>query len=402
VTTTYTDLGLEGGTAYAYRVQAMNGNSVPTAYSNVVSVLTLGSRSAPRAPTGLWMERTTAGGSNFNVTFHWHEATKRVDGTVMTGVSYEVYQSPSLFAPRTSWTLVSTVTTNSYATTAVAGTVTYYTFRTIDNAGFTSDFTEIMDDSQSGNHIFMAADNVTRLTLPDHAATVLRFEHNNYGSDLMITLDEVESEEVGRVVKSVQMIVLNAESGANVTDLVFNPPVLHGTIHFTVENGQVMQGSPRPGAARAPVIDAAQAAQQLSLFWHNGNEWVKTNGMVNAADQTVSFTGGRAGRYQIRAASRISGLTLTRVYPRIITPNGDTWNDKAIFQFDNPDLLPLSGKIFDITGTNVADLAIGPNPDSTLTWDGRDSGGRVVPAGIYLYQISLNGQTLTGTVVVAR
>jgi len=41
---------------------------------------------------------------------------------------------------------------------------------------------------------------------------------------------------------------------------------------------------------------------------------------------------------------------LTRIYPRIITPNGDGWNDKVIFQFDNPQLSPMSGKVFDISG----------------------------------------------------
>src|SRR5262249_45747793 len=109
----------------------------------------------------------------------------------------------------------------------------------------------------------------------------------------------------------------------------------------------------------------------------------------------------RAGKYQIRVASHAPGVTLTRVYPRIITPNGDGWNDKVVFQFDNPQQLPLSGKVFDITGAHVADLGTGPIPDSTLQWDGKDASGRVVPAGIYLYEIS-GATTMTGTVVVAR
>ena len=50
----------------------------------------------------------------------------------------------------------------------------------------------------------------------------------------------------------------------------------------------------------------------------------------------------------------------------------------------------------------MADLKAGPVPDSTLAWDGKDSGGRVVPGGIYLYQVEANGGTTTGTIVVAR
>jgi len=68
------------------------------------------------------------------------------------------------------------------------------------------------------------------------------------------------------------------------------------------------------GDAVAPVVDeqrVAQAAvclvpdaaelisgfgrtaadQQLSLFWYNGVEWVKSGGQVNTADDTVSLTG---------------------------------------------------------------------------------------------------------------
>jgi hypothetical protein len=40
---------------------------------------------------------------------------------------------------------------------------------------------------------------------------------------------------------------------------------------------------------------------------------------------------------------------------------------------------------------------------STLVWDGKDSGGKVVPAGVYLYQVDMQGTApITGTVIVAR
>jgi hypothetical protein len=232
------------------------------------------------------------------------------------------------------------------------------------------------------------------------------------GDDLWLDWASHSSEESGRVIRSIELEMQAASSGNAVTTVVFDPPVMRVVIGYSVVNGNIVAGAPTGNAssigrsqaitAAAPVIPASQAASQLSLFWYNGNEWVKGTGSVNAVDATVSFTGGRAGKFQIRAATHASGTVLTRVYPRIITPNGDGWNDKVIFQFDNSDLLPLSGKVFDITGASVASLAAGPNPDSTLTWDGKDSGGRTVPAGIYLYQISVGGTNETGTVVVAR
>src|ERR1700690_3809116 len=98
----------------------------------------------------------------------------------------------------------------------------------------------------------------------------------------------------------------------------------------------------------------------------------------------------------------IGDLTLTAVYPRIFTPNGDGWNDKVVFHFDNPEALPLSGKVYDLPGAQVATLNGGSDPSTTLTWDGKDTDGRTVPGGIYLYEVDFQGKAITGTVVVAR
>ena len=213
-------------------------------------------------------------------------------------------------------------------------------------------------------------------------------------------------------------------TGNVVTGVAINPPVLVGIIGYAVSNGQVVAGTPQYawfGGANAPVkpvqrtmasavtgvIPASDASDGLSIFWYNGVEWVKSTGEVDTSNNDMSFTGSRIGRFQVRAASHASAssgsqITLTKVYPRIITPNGDGWNDKAIFQFDNPQLLPLSGKIFNITGQSVGSLKPGPDLSATFEWDGKDSGGTVVPGGIYLYEVTVNGGTATGTVVVAR
>jgi gliding motility-associated-like protein len=98
----------------------------------------------------------------------------------------------------------------------------------------------------------------------------------------------------------------------------------------------------------------------------------------------------------------IGDLTFTGVFPRIFTPNGDGYNDKAVFHFTNPELLPVTGKIYDLSGAQVANLAAGRDPNNLLVWDGKDSDGRTVPSGIYLYRIDFKGKGITGTVIVAR
>jgi hypothetical protein len=102
------------------------------------------------------------------------------------------------------------------------------------------------------------------------------------------------------------------------------------------------------------------------------------------------------------ASITLGDLTITRIGPRIVTPNGDGFNDRTRFVFDNPQMLPVSGTIYDISGARVADMQGGPDATSALVWDGKDGDGRVVSGGIYLYQIEYQGKRATGTVVVAR
>lgn len=90
-----------------------------------------------------------------------------------------------------------------------------------------------------------------------------------------------------------------------------------------------------------------------------------------------------------------------QVYPRIFTPNGDGWNDKVVIQIDNPALLPLKGEIFDLMGSKVSEMLPGPVTDMSLVWDGRKSNS-VVPSGVYIYQVELDGKIFTGTVILAQ
>ena len=101
------------------------------------------------------------------------------------------------------------------------------------------------------------------------------------------------------------------------------------------------------------------------------------------------------------ASATLGSLTLTAVKCRIFTPNGDGRNDKARFELDNPEQLPVGGSVFDLSGARVASLQPGNTVD-VLLWDGKNVDGQVVAGGIYIYQIEFDGKTATGTVVVAR
>ena len=69
-------------------------------------------------------------------------------------------------------------------------------------------------------------------------------------------------------------------------------------------------------------------------------------------------------------------------------------------------VLPRSGEarldLHDLAGRRVRRLADGPHAAGTTvaSWDGRDDGGRQVPAGLYFARLGALGVTLTRTVVV--
>ena len=60
-------------------------------------------------------------------------------------------------------------------------------------------------------------------------------------------------------------------------------------------------------------------------------------------------------------------------------------------------------EIFDAAGSRVRRLASGGQPAGARTygWDGRDDGGRRVPAGIYLARLETEWEVATGKLVMA-
>ncbi|MBI4375002.1 MAG: gliding motility-associated C-terminal domain-containing protein [Elusimicrobia bacterium] len=93
---------------------------------------------------------------------------------------------------------------------------------------------------------------------------------------------------------------------------------------------------------------------------------------------------------------------LTGVSNRILTPNGDGFNDKIFFTVENGSGAEVSGKILDLKGAQVAAMTPDANPVVLgLFWDGR-SGGQVVPSGVYVYVIEAEGKVFSGTVVVVK
>ena len=94
------------------------------------------------------------------------------------------------------------------------------------------------------------------------------------------------------------------------------------------------------------------------------------------------------------------------------TPNGDKKNDTFISRCHNPRDSDVEGKIYDLSGREVAVMRLKqrseliPTPAVStgiyydLEWD-PNSGGRN-PGGVYVYQVRLETKVFKGTLVVIR
>lgn len=100
---------------------------------------------------------------------------------------------------------------------------------------------------------------------------------------------------------------------------------------------------------------------------------------------------------------------------RVLTPNQDHVNDLVVFCAYNPAGSDVSGKIYSLLGSEVATMSspVQDPPTSSctrisndfrdvyLTWDGR-SNGTTVHSGIYVYRITSELHSYTGTLIVVR
>jgi hypothetical protein len=80
---------------------------------------------------------------------------------------------------------------------------------------------------------------------------------------------------------------------------------------------------------------------------------------------------------------------------RIITPNGDTVNDELAIRYDVLQLLrdvPNRIDVYDLSGRRVStSVEVKGRGQHTATWNGRDDSGELVPVGLYVVRVAVEG-----------
>ncbi|OGS20170.1 MAG: hypothetical protein A2252_11005 [Elusimicrobia bacterium RIFOXYA2_FULL_39_19] len=308
--------------------------------------------------------------------------------------SSEIYRYQVLTsADMANWTLAVSTKPNvpqPYVSLTVTDEVKYYKIRAVDICGNYND-SMVVDDSQDLNLYSVISDNSYVKMGKDVKDTV---------KDTFIKWTRDAVSEKGPIFRSFVIEPYKIVDGQLKLSAGFSFEKPKAQVSIKYDNQTIASR----GAQMNKVLQEPE--KWLSLFYFNGKEWSKLSSAVDAVNQGVKSDVKYLGMYQIRYALKATEFTYYEVKPKIITPNNDGQNDRALFRFDNPKTTEIRIKIFDMNGQLVKEIDRTSDNSNTpggyMYWDGTDTIGSVVIPGTYIYQLEGEGKVFNGTIVVAR
>ncbi len=186
--------------------------------------------------------------------------------------------------------------------------------------------------------------------------------------------------------------------------------------------GRLEYGDSFPGTAELGLhypqdwLPAGADEQHVALYRYNpvAGRWLLVGGNVTPTGNNVTATINQGGTYGLfltdavaaDAGEVLSGITIS---PNPFSPNGDGLYDDTNISFFLDREATVTVEIYDITGvrraliTETFPYAGADENDPTprrvpgLVWDGRDTGGRLVPYGIYILRVIATYNQAGGT-----
>lgn len=132
-----------------------------------------------------------------------------------------------------------------------------------------------------------------------------------------------------------------------------------------------------------------------------GTVRVRVTNMDDESEKVeLSFTA-TTGTTSAAAAPLASELRLSQNYPNPFALNR---NASTVISYRTPESGMTTLKVYNLLGREVRTLVNEARPAgrTTVTWDGRNNTGRVVPAGIYVYKLTTNTQSVSRRMMLTR
>ncbi|MBR9977259.1 MAG: T9SS type A sorting domain-containing protein [Bacteroidetes bacterium] len=123
---------------------------------------------------------------------------------------------------------------------------------------------------------------------------------------------------------------------------------------------------------------------------------------VDDEDENVELTfTAVTGTTSASTAPLANELRLSQNYPNPFALNT---NSSTVISYRTPESGMTTLKVYNLLGREVRTLVneVRPAGRTMVTWNGRDNTGRMVPAGIYVYKLTTNTQSVSRRMMLTR
>ncbi len=155
-----------------------------------------------------------------------------------------------------------------------------------------------------------------------------------------------------------------------------------------------------------PTPENGMDENMYRIFWYDGKNWRYIGGNVDTAKNTVTAWVNHFSKFGVFEVVNTITINAQSYKPqeKILTLNKDGLNDVAYFSgLQTANFLTVANggnevvvKIYNIRNQLIRKLV------DTEIWDGTNDSGNVVENGVYIYQYELNGEKVSGTIIIAK